>query len=174
MSAKKYPSLEINSFSNWVALALSVFIGFIITPFIIDKIGNTGYGIWTLISAIVGYYGILDLGITSAITRYVALYSKQKDYGALNETVSTSLIVFFVIGFVVILVSFFIAKPLSVFFDISLEYAKSFSQLILLLGITIGVGFPGKLFSAIIRAHEHFVLANSVSIFITLIREKAR
>jgi len=170
LTNKKNPSLAVNALSNWITLAVTVIIGFLITPFIIEKIGTTGYGIWILISSIIGYYGILDLGITSAITRYIALYAKQKNYKGLNETISTSLTVFIVIGLVVIIISFFVAKPLAIFFNISTNYAKNFQQLLILLGISIGFGFPGKLFGAVVRAHERFVLANSISVIITLVR----
>src|SRR4030043_918065 len=94
------PSLLVSALSNWTAFGVSVLIGLFLTPFIIGHLGKTGYGIWTLISSLIGYYGILDLGVTSAITRYVARYAGQKDYKALNETVSTALAIFAIIALV--------------------------------------------------------------------------
>ena len=62
------PSLKVNALSNWVSLGVNVIIGFVLTPFIIRSLGKTGYGIWTLVCSFVGYYGLLNLGVGSAIT----------------------------------------------------------------------------------------------------------
>jgi len=166
----KRPSLKINALSNWVALAVAVLVGFFITPFIIRHLGKTGFGIWTLIGSIIGYYGILDLGVISAITRYVARYAGQKDYKSLNETISASLAIFCVVGFIIVGASFAIAAPLSNFFNIPTEQVREFQQVIRLLGLTAGLSFISNLFDAIIRAHERFLAANVVAIFVTLTR----
>lgn len=169
-NTKKRPSLLINAFSNWMALAIAILIGFLLTPYIISHLGKTGYGIWTLIASIIGYYGILDLGITSAITRYVARYAAQNNYKALIETICTSLAVFCVVGLVIVGFSFAVAGPLSRFFNVSTDYIEKFRQIVWLLGLATGLGFPGNLFGAVIRAHERFVAANLIIVIITIIR----
>lgn len=167
---EKRPSLLINALSNWAALAITVVVGLFLTPYIVSYLGKTGYGIWILVSSIIGYYGLLDLGVSSAITRYVARYAGQKDYKSLNETVSTSLVMFCVIGFIVVGASFAVAGPLSRFFNIPTDQVEKFQKVVWLLGLAAGLGFPGNLFGAVIRAHERFVAANCVTIIITLIR----
>ena len=167
---EKRPSLLINALSNWAAIAIAVAVGLFLTPYIISYLGKTGYGIWILVSSIIGYYGLLDLGVSSAITRYVARYAGQKDYKSLNETVSTSLVMFCVIGFVAVGVAFAVAGPLSRFFNIPTDQVEKFQKVVWLLGLAAGLGFPGNLFGAVICAHERFVAANSVTIIITLMR----
>lgn len=167
---EKRPSLLINALSNWMALAITVVVGLFLTPYIIGYLGKTGYGIWILVSSIIGYYGLLDLGVSSAITRYVARYAGQKDYKSLNETINTSLVMFCIIGFVVVGASFAVAGPLSRFFNIPTDQVEKFQKVVWLLGLAAGLGFPGNLFGAVIRAHERFVAANCVTIFITLMR----
>jgi O-antigen/teichoic acid export membrane protein len=170
MNQEKRPSLIINVISNWVALAITVIIGLCLTPFIIKYLGKTGYGIWTLVYSVIGYYGILDLGVTSAITRYVARYAGQKDYKSLNNTISTALAIFIFIGLGIIGASFFIAGPLAAFFNIQAEYIDEFRKMIWMLGFSAGIGFSGYLFGAVIQAHERFVISNIITISITLLR----
>jgi len=170
MNPEKRPSLLINALSNWAALAVTVLVGLFLTPYIISHIGKTGYGIWTLITSIIGYYGILDLGVTSAITRYVARYAGQKDYKSLSKTISTSLVMFCVIGFIVVVASFALAGPMLSFFNVSTDQVEKFRQTVWLLGLAAGLGFPGNFFGAVIKAHERFVAANVVAIFVTLMR----
>lgn len=170
MNQEKRPSLLINALSNWIALAITVVVGFLMTPYIISHLGKTSFGIWILVNSIIGYYGILDLGVTSAITRYVARYAGQRNYRAINETASTALALFCALGLALAGVSFALAGPLSSFFNVSGNNVEKFRQVVCLLGLAAGLGLPGNLLGAIIRAHERFVMANCVKIIVTLVQ----
>ena len=103
-------SLTINAISNWLSFGLNILISFLLTPFIIKYLNIAGYGVWTIVSSVIGYYGLLDLGVTSAVIRYVALYLGQKDSRAFNEIISTSISIFCIIGVIVSVFSFFFQK----------------------------------------------------------------
>ena len=164
------PSLVINALSNWAALGVSLVVGLLLTPYIIACLGTAQYGIWMLIGSLIGYYGLLDLGVSSAIVRYVARYAGQREYRKLNEAVSTSLALFCLLGFIVVALSIFWAEPLARFFHITAENYISFTRVIWLLGITAGLMFPKNVLSAIIIAHERFVLANLIRITSIILR----
>ncbi len=44
---------------------------FIIAPVVMRRLGDTAYGVWGLISRILGYSFRLDFGIRIAVARYV-------------------------------------------------------------------------------------------------------
>lgn len=164
------PSLVINALSNWAALGISLVVGLLLTPYIIACLGIAQYGIWMLIGSLIGYYGLLDLGVGSAIVRYVARYAGQKEYKNLNEVVNTALAIFCLAGAIIVALSIFWAEPLARFFHITAENYRSFTRVIWLLGITAGLMFPGNVLSAIIIAHERFVLANLIRITSIILR----
>ena len=170
MKSLKKPSLLVNSFSNCGTLITSVSVGLFLTPYIISHVGKSGYGIWILIGSLIGYYGILDLGIKSAVSRYVAKYAGQKNDEALNEMINTAFGFFLCVGLFSIAASFLVAGPLSVFFKMPAQDMESFKRLVVLFGIATGLNFPANLFSVVIRAHERFVVANNISVFIILLR----
>lgn len=169
MSPKK-PSLKINAISNWATLGVNIVIGFLLTPFIISHLGKNGYGIWTLIGSFIGYYGLLNLGVGSAVMRYVARYAGQGDEKALNETVSTAILMFCCTGALTIVISFFIAGPLARFFNVKPEHFNDFRYVVWIIGLATGFGFPGSVFGVVVRAHERFIVANFASIATTLVR----
>jgi O-antigen/teichoic acid export membrane protein len=68
-----------NIASNWAGYAVQVAVGFFLTPYIIHSLGETRYGIWTLVVGITGYYGLLDLGVSSGMTQYLTRYLAAKD-----------------------------------------------------------------------------------------------
>ncbi|MHC4157742.1 MAG: oligosaccharide flippase family protein, partial [Planctomycetota bacterium] len=125
---------------------------------------------WTLIISIIGYYGLLDMGIMSAIMRYVARYAGQKNYNAVNQTASTAFTIFCLIGGAVALASLMIAGPLARFFNVEAHDINSFKQVILLLGLTAGLMFPSNALIAIILAHERFVIGNIIKIIVIALR----
>jgi len=169
-SPQRRPSLKINALSNWAALGVNIVIGFLLTPFIIRHLGKTGYGIWTLVGSFIGYYGLLNLGVGSAITRYVARYAGQGDEKALNETASTAMAMFSCTGLLAIAASFLLASPLAKFFQVAPEHLNGFRYTVWIIGLATGLSFPGNVFGSIVRAHERFVAANFASVAITLVR----
>ncbi len=60
----------------------------------IAHLGTGGYGIWVLVSSFVGYYGLMNLGVGSAVTRYVARYAGQGDMQELSKVASTAMLMF--------------------------------------------------------------------------------
>lgn len=164
------PSLKVNALSNWAALGVNIVVGFLLTPFIISHLGKTGYGIWTLIGSFLGYYGLLNLGVDSALLRYVARYAEQGDKKGLNETISTAMAMFSCTGVFVIVASFAFATPLATFFEVAPEHLDNFKHLIWILGISTGLSFPGNVFGTVLTARERYVAFNIVAIGTTVIR----
>ncbi|MHC4475831.1 MAG: lipopolysaccharide biosynthesis protein [Planctomycetota bacterium] len=164
ISGLKRPSLITNAASNWLAMGVSMVVGFILQPYLIEYLGTDKYGTWILIVSVVGYSGLLDLGITSATMRHVARYVGQRDSKLLNETINTSLIMFCLVGLVVVIVSLFAAAPLANFFHIKPEDVDSFKKAIWLIGLSAGLMFPDRVLAVVILAHERFVIGNAVKI----------
>jgi len=165
-----HPSLAMNAASNWAATAVNMAVGFFLTPFIIYHIGKAGFGIWTLVGSVVGYYGVLGLGVTNAITPYTARYIGQKDWQALDKFVSTALTFFLSVGVTALIASFVLAGPLASFFNISADGFASFQHTLWLVGIAAAVGFPGKVFISVVRGHENYVAGNCIVIAAALLR----
>ena len=65
-----------NVAGSWLGLGTTMVVGFLLTPFILHRLGNTALGLWVLITAFTGYYGMLDLGIRNAFKR---AYRLRKD-----------------------------------------------------------------------------------------------
>jgi len=166
----KKPSLKINALSNWASLFVHIAVGFFLTPFVISHLGKSGYGIWVLVGSFIGYYGLLNLGVESAITRYIARYSAQNDTKSLNETANTALVMFCITGLLAIVLSFLVAEPLSRFFKVTPEHFTEFKQIIWVLGISTGLSFPSGVFGAMVTARERYVAVNIVNILVTLLR----
>jgi len=164
------PSRLLNAFSNWGTLGIEAILAFILTPIVIHFLGQSGYGIWVLIGSIIGYYGFLDLGISTAVMRYVARFAGQADHRAMNATVSTALALFFVIGFIIVIGTYFCAELLAGLVEVPLGKSNDFIQAIQLLSLAVAIRLVGSTFSISLMAHEMFVASNIITIIGTLAR----
>lgn len=60
-------------------MAFEVFSTLLLTPFIIRTLGQAEYGVYKLVSAVNAYLLLLDLGVGTAVTRYIAKYRTTGD-----------------------------------------------------------------------------------------------
>ena len=73
----------------WGGYLVNIAAGFIMPRLISDRLGQSTLGIWDFCWSIVGYFGLVQLGIGSSVNRYVAKYRAQNDAQGLSKSVST-------------------------------------------------------------------------------------
>jgi O-antigen/teichoic acid export membrane protein len=89
-----------NSLSGTALYVVNIAVVFILSPILLRALGNSAYGLWELIMSVVGYMGLLDLGIGSAMVRYVAVADGKGDRDDMAKTMATSLVFFAAMGMV--------------------------------------------------------------------------
>lgn len=115
-----------NSVFSIARVVLVTPIFFILIPYIISKIGTEGYGVWALTGIIASYQSFVNLGLTSALIRYVAIANVNQDKSALSEYLGTSFWVYFIISvfigsIVFIFQDFIITNVLNLKIDIKIS-----------------------------------------------------
>ena len=139
------------STSMVLSFSATVAVSFFLMPFMVQSLGDRLYGFWTLVATFVGCYGLLDLGLSSAVNRHIAAAIGGRDTEQCNRIFNTGLLLFSALGFVALLVSGLLAGLASVIFDNPKE-ASIFWKVILILGANMAVSFPRRVFSGILMA----------------------
>lgn len=156
---------------SYLSLGLVTFIGLIYTPFMLRMLGQSEYGLYSLVGSVVSYLTILDLGFGSAVIRYTAQIRVQ---GKKDEQYSLfGMIMLLYIGIGVIA---FLAG-LGLYFNMENLFGRSMTTseldrakiMMLILISNIAITFPLSIFSSILQAYERFVFQKSVNITRTLI-----
>src|SRR5580692_12385408 len=75
---------------NWIAFAISVGVAFFLSPFIVHRLGNIAYGVWTLVVSMISFMSLLDLGLRGAVTRFVARHHAQGNHQEASRAVSAA------------------------------------------------------------------------------------
>ena len=57
----------LSTFSNYVGQIVTIGVWFLLTPFILDRLGATQYGLWVLVASFLAYGTLLDLGVNEAV-----------------------------------------------------------------------------------------------------------
>lgn len=135
---------------------IMIIIGFAMMPFMISVLGEELYGLWIVISSVVGTYYLLDLGFSQAVTRYVAKYIHQENPEAANRVINTALVLYSILGLGVLIISVLgahlgVEKFMGESNNISLV-----QTLLILAGLTLAVEFPAKSFPGIISAYMRY------------------
>ena len=162
-----------NVFSNWLGLVLRGVISFLLTPILIHSLGDFTFGLWVLVMSVVDYAGILDLGIRPTLHRFVGRLTGTGDRQGLNEVVATAVGVSSIMGIVVVLLTLASLPIVPRFFSMQGAGAADFRSLLLLLGLNLGVLFPGRVLGAYLCGLQRFDLYNAVDVGTALLRGAA-
>jgi len=154
----------VNTLSNVGGTAFTLAIGFVLTPFVLHRVGATDYGLWMLALSLVGYGALLDFGVANAVTKYVAAYRRHEDFHRLRGVVATGLAVFLAAGAVVIVASIVLAVALPSLFQIPAGKESTARWLVILAGIGVAVSLPTATTLAVLRGLQRFDLVNAVSV----------
>jgi O-antigen/teichoic acid export membrane protein len=76
-------------------------IPFVMTPFILHKIGVAGYGTWAVFLAINGLTSLADLGLVGTLSKFVAEYHARRDFPALTRLMNSGLSLFLMLDLVI-------------------------------------------------------------------------
>jgi O-antigen/teichoic acid export membrane protein len=78
-----------NVLSNVVGRGSSILAGLLITPFVLHTLGPERFGFWSLLNTIAGTAVLMDLGLGSAVTRFVAGSTGESQSGDRRGVLTT-------------------------------------------------------------------------------------
>ncbi|MBM4061527.1 MAG: hypothetical protein FJ265_10605 [Planctomycetes bacterium] len=153
-----------NIASNTIGYLVGVFVALLLTPFVLDRLGESGFGIWSLVVAMTGYYGILDLGIRSAVGQYATRYWELGDVPGVSRTISTAVALTLPIAAVLLLASVGLAFWAPALFEVAPDEAGATTTAVLVMGSAVALSFPIAVFGTAAYARQRFDIANALAI----------
>jgi O-antigen/teichoic acid export membrane protein len=164
LSVKIVRNTIYNIIGNFWTILVSIFL----IPYIISHIGIERFGIWSLITVITGYLGLLDIGISRSFVKYIAEFYTIRDYKKINDIISTGFVFFLIFGILIVLAACFSVNSLIRFFNIpdKLYFETKF---VFLLGVIIfAINNIVNIFSAIQVGLQRMDISNKINILLSL------
>lgn len=165
----RHQTMVLGSALRVVSLLLNIATAFFVMPYVVHSLGDRLYGYWALIGALVGYYGLLDLGIVSAVQFQVARALGQEDPDLANRSISTAFFAFLALGSAALVITAVLSLTARFFFHTT-EDIWLFRKVLLIMGVGFAVGFPGRVFVGVLSAHLRWDLIASADIGFLVVR----
>jgi O-antigen/teichoic acid export membrane protein len=169
----KRPGAIRNVLTNWGAYVLAMLINFLVSPYVVRHLGDTGYGVWNIILSLTGYLGLLDLGVRGAVTRYIAKFHTQSDHNRSSNVASSAMVIFSAAGIVAILASLIFAGLVIQHMKIPAEYVGAGRIVLVLTGVSIAASLVNGVFGGVLVGLQRFDITNSIEILLNLVRAGA-
>lgn len=152
---------------NYVVIFLNTVVGLLYTPYMLRMMGQSEYGLYSLVASVIAYLTVLDLGFGNAIVRYTAKFRAEKKTEEQYEMFGMFFLLYLVIG----IVAFGIG--LGLYFNVDTLFGDTMTAveldrariMMLLLVANLAFTFPMSIWGSVIQAYEDFVFQKSLNIF---------
>ncbi len=165
---------------SYVLTLTANFLGLILAPFLLSRLGSSELGIYETIGAIAGYMAVLDFGVNSTITRYISKYRAEKREDKAQNLVAHCLILYSVLAIVVFIIGYIIWLNLPIITEIqsklqskviiTQENMETARTMLLILVANIALSLPLRSFGAVMNGYEKFAIPRLLNILRVVLR----
>ncbi|MBL4745961.1 MAG: oligosaccharide flippase family protein [Flavobacteriaceae bacterium] len=143
---------------SYVNILLGIISGIFLTPFMIQAMGKSEYGLYILIGSVVGYMSVFDFGINNALIRFVSKYRAEGDTISEQKFLGQGILVYLLLALLIVLVGYGFYLNIDAVFgqSLTIEELSKAKQMFVVLLINIAITVPGGAFDGVINAYERY------------------
>jgi O-antigen/teichoic acid export membrane protein len=90
--------LASNALSNLLGALIPALVALGTVPLVVRGLGDAGYGVYSLVTAIVGYFAVIDINVTAGSVKFIAGFSARKDSARIHQTICFGIMVYALLG----------------------------------------------------------------------------
>ncbi|HXJ36084.1 MAG TPA: oligosaccharide flippase family protein [Candidatus Eisenbacteria bacterium] len=162
-----------NALSNVTGTAIGLAVGFVTMPLVVHHLGPTQFGLWVLATGVVGYVGVLDLGLAPTLVNEAAALLAHDDaetHTRLDETTSTIYAVYAGLGLLAALGLAVVALGASRLFQVAPDDLATFRIVLLVVGVQTALGLPMSVWNGLLSGLQAFHVLNAIGVATTVAR----
>ena len=145
-------NIKYNAVSQGIVFAINL----ALFPFIVSHVGKEIYGAYLLVMTFTGYLGVLDFGVTAAVTKYVAEFIGKGDRERAKKIIDASLSFYVVIGVIAALVLFIFSFYFDYIFKVETVNKVVIQQLFWVAAVASLFIWPGRTFNGVLYGFQRF------------------
>ncbi len=136
-------------------------------PVMLRLLGQSQYGVYTLVNSTVSYLSLLNLGLSSSYIRFYSRYKAEKAEAEVARLNGMFVLIFLVIGAMALLAGGgLVAQADSIFQGkLTIDEISTTKVLMTLMVLSIAASFPFTVFSAYIVSNERFIYQKLLNVF---------
>lgn len=128
-----------NATAGYVSFFVAAVIGFVVTPILVRHLGVSTFGVLGVLEATIGYLGLLDAGVSTALVQRVAALRAVGDVDRLRNTLGTARVINSISGIVLWIVSVIMATIVRSFIHLGGLSARPVQVALVLLGVSAAI-----------------------------------
>lgn len=158
--------IKIGAILSYVIIIVNMLIGVLYTPILTAKLGQTEYGLYSLVTSVISYLTILDFGFGNAIIIYTTRYRNKNEKDKEQKLHGMFFIIYTIIGIIAGIIGAILWLNVDKLFGntMSADELSKAKILMAILTFNLVVTFPLSIFSSIITSYEKFVFSKVLNL----------
>lgn len=145
-----------NSIYNVIQNPLNMLVQVFLTPFVVNTLGKSSYGIWTLTGSLLSYIAQLRAGLNSAVSYHVPRHHQKGEISHINTVVSTVFAFYAVVTVVGALFIVVLAWQFPVWFSVPDELRTSSRIVAVIAGLGLEVTIITSVYSGVLAGLQRY------------------
>jgi O-antigen/teichoic acid export membrane protein len=153
-----------NVLASWGGQLTFIIAGFIMPRMIDLHLGQSLLGVWDFSWSLVGYFSLVQVGIVSSISRYVALHRANHDHQGINRSVSSVTCILVLMAVVIVLLTIGSVAFMGTLKKEALgDHLADARWVVLLLGLEMAVQTAFASFGGVITGCHRWGIHNAIT-----------
>lgn len=151
---------------NYVIIVLNALVGLLYTPYMLRMMGQSEYGLYSLVTSVIAYLTIMDFGFGNAVVRYTARFRAQGKKQEQSEMFGMFMVLYTIIGIIAFVIGLILYYNVDALFGntMTMIELKKAKIMILILVFNLAITFPFSIYNSIITAYEDFIFQKVLNI----------
>ena len=159
----------LNTLTSWAKFVVMLAVMFLLTPQIINRLGDSDFGLWSLTFSVLGFFGLLDFGFATGVVKYVAEFRGRDDIERRNRMLSTLVVVYVLLALVAAIGVYVLSLTFNRTFSIPApQQHKALMLLWILAARSVLLGLPLGLFRGILFGYQQIYVINIIQAVVTI------
>lgn len=151
---------------SYLSMGLSTVISLVYTPIMIQRLGDSEFGVYQTVLPIISYLNMLTFGLGSAYIRYYSRSKADDDRKAMAKLNGMFLVTYLVLGALVLAIGFLLANHGDIIFGkkLTAEEIALGEKLLRIMTVNAALTFPISVFESHVTIHEQYVFQKVVAL----------
>ena len=157
---------------SYGSIAIRNVAALLLIPFIINHLGVSDYGIYSLVSALAGYLIVLEFGLANTTIRFLSVYQANNEKAKESEFISSIVVIYGALALCVVAIGLIIWFKLPTIFQQSMLLAEIqlLQSAFLVLLINVVITLMSNSLTGIISTYQRFRFQKSTEILVFVAR----
>ena len=157
---------------SYVSIIINTIIQLLYTPLLIRMLGQSEYGLYSLVTSIIGYLTVLDFGFGNAVIVFTAKYRAQGKENEEKKLHGMFKIIFVILGIIASVLAIILFFFVKIIFAKTMTYTEIWKMQImtLILSFNLLISFSFSIYNSIISAYEKFTFQKVMVIVSTILK----